>query len=210
MNNILMAVLLFCFLMLSSLAGQGKWVIDKSHSTIGFSVEHVVLSGDADSAGYVLGVTEGRFSDFELKFKPGDADFSNSSITVKNVAGSIDTGHNLRDGHLRARSFFHTDKYPYIHFKSTSFIRTTPKSYRITGTITIRGVSKPLVLTATFNGDPEKLGTAMYASFTVEGTLRRGDFDLDWDLSINPGGFRIANDVSLKMQLNLRKLTAKP
>ena len=150
----------------ASLFAQTKWTVDKAHSKIGFSVRHMMLS-DVD----------GNFKKFDASVTSSKEDFSDAVFEITIDAASINTDNDNRDKDLRSGSYFDVDKYPQITFKSTGISKVEDKKYKLTGNITIHGVTKPITFDLTLNGTGKSMMTKKpVAGFKVSGTLSRTDF----------------------------------
>lgn len=170
-----------------------EWKLDASHTKVGFSVPHMMVS-----------TVEGQFKKATATVLLDEADLTKSQITVAIPVESIDTSDAKRDEHLRSPEFFDAKKFPTITFKSTK-VAKAGKAYKITGDLTIRGVTKPVTLDATLSG-PVKTpwGNSMRAS-TITGTVKRSDFGLTWNKTLDAGGVVIGEDVKLDIQAEVTK-----
>jgi polyisoprenoid-binding protein YceI len=121
-----------------------SWTLDKSHSGVGFSVTHLMLSE-----------VDGTFKDFEASLTSSKDDLSDAVFEFKAQIASVDTRNERRDNHLKAADFFEAEKYPTLSFKSTSFKKVEGKKWKLTGNLTIKGVTKPVTLDVTLNGPIE-------------------------------------------------------
>lgn len=187
---------------------QTQWSLDKSHSTVGFEVEHIIVVQkviDTPEDYYTMGRTDGKFMKFDLKFTPGNEDFSNSKVEATIAVNSVDTDNPARDGHLVSEDFFDAAKYPNIQFVSKSFTKTGDKTYTLAGDITIKGVTQPITFDVVCTSEFAKMSESQYFSFTATGLLDRYDFGLKWTELIEQGGFRVSSNVQLKIQANLIK-----
>lgn len=149
-------------------AQTGEWTNDKYHTRIGFEVKHNGIS-----------FVSGHFNDFDIKVDAAGKDFLAIKVDVTVQTKSIDTGIEARDNHLRTADFFETDKYPTMTFRSTKFTKTGKNSGKIHGILTLRGISKPVVLTGNVIGkkiDPKTQKTI--AGFRLRGSVKRSDFGL--------------------------------
>ena len=164
----------------------GSYAIDASHSRIGFVARHAMVTK-----------VRGSFNEFEGSGYFDADQPANSHLELVIKAESIDTRNADRDGHLRGNDFFAMDEYPKITFRSTSVEQTGHAEYRVTGDLTIKGITKPVTLRGTFVGsgvDPwgnERIG------IDLEGTVDRADWGLSWNAPIPGGGFLLPNDVRL-------------
>jgi polyisoprenoid-binding protein YceI len=166
--------------------------IDKNHSNIGFAVP--IMGG--------LSEVHGKFADFETDFRYDLDDISKSSITVSIKAGSIDTGIDQRDAHLRTADFFDSEKYPDIVFKSSKVQKTGPTNLLV-GDLTMHGVTKTVAIPFKITGlveDKEK-GTFV-TGFRGELTLNRRDFGINYSHQ-SVAGF-IGDDVNITLALLTR------
>lgn len=169
--------------------GVRTYQIDKAHSEATFQVRHL------------LSKVRGRFSDLE-----GTIDFNEdrpegSSVRFRIDAKSIDTNQPDRDAHLRSDDFFAVDKYPALTFESTKIVRRGDALFDVTGNLTIRGVTKEIVLPVSYLGrarDPwgnEKL------AFETGITLNRKDYGLMWNAALETGGFLVGDEVKVDVSI---------
>lgn len=181
-----------------SAKAQTNWNVDASHSKLGFSVTHMMVSE-----------TEGKFKIYEGKVssvKP-DADFTDAKIDFSVDAASINTDDERRDGHLKSPDFFDVAKYPKITFKSTSMKAGKLKgSYVLTGDLTMHGVTKTVTLNAIGASKIVKdpYGNERYA-FKVTGTINRKDFGLAWNAALEAGGVAVSEEVKLDITVEITK-----
>ena len=148
----------------------GTWDIDASHSTVGFSVRHMMVSK-----------VRGRFSKFEGTIRTGD-NFVDSSVEASIDMGSIDTNNEQRDGHIRSADFFDAEKYPYITFKLTGIEPVDDENFRVKGELTVKEITKPITLDATVEGRmPDPFGARERVGISARGQLNRMEFGLNWD-----------------------------
>jgi polyisoprenoid-binding protein YceI len=169
---------------------------DKSHTTVGFQVRHIVT---------MLG---GKFQDFSGTIQVDRAKPESSSVEFTIQAASISTNDPKRDEHLKSPDFFDVAKYPTITFKSTAVKPAGKDAYQVTGDLTMHGVTKAITLPVTFLGegkDPwgnEKMG------FEVSATLNRKDFGINWNKTLDQGGVLVGDEV--KVQVSVEANKAKP
>jgi polyisoprenoid-binding protein YceI len=148
-----------------------KYEIDQAHTHLGFTAKHLGVS-----------TVRGRFNKFDGEFAGSDEDFTRARGEVRIDVASLESKSDQRDTHLRSADFFDVEKYPYITFKVTKIEAIDTESFRVTGDLTVKDVTKPIVLDATLEGrmaDPfggkERLG------ISARGQLNRMDFGLNWD-----------------------------
>jgi polyisoprenoid-binding protein YceI len=159
------------------------WNMDKAHSQINFGITH-------------LGINEvgGSFGSATAKLTSAKDDFSDAAIEFSADINTINTGNEQRNTHLKSPDFFDAAKFGTLTFKSTSFKKVSDKTYQLVGDLTLHGVTKPVTLTATFNGtiaDPMSKKTR--AGFKVTGTIKRTDFGI----GTNFPAAMLSDDVSL-------------
>ena len=187
------AVALAAVLAASPAMGAETFVIDKGHSEVGFQIRHMMTK------------VRGRFTDFEGKIEADRAKPQASSVELTIQAASIDTANADRDNDLRGADFFDVEKHPTITFKST---RMTPKgkdAYDVTGTLTMRGVSKEITLPVAFLGFMKNMRGQETAGFETSVTLNRKDFGIVWNRALDAGGVLLGDEVYVSINLETRK-----
>lgn len=174
------------------------WNIDPVHSAIHFSIRHMVVSK-----------TRGRFTKWsgQISFDPDNP--AASSVQVAIDPASIDTADAQRDGHLRSPDFFDVEKYPQASFRSTTVEETSTDTYRITGDLTIHGVTKPVVLNAVFEGSAKDPWGGERAGFAGSATIDRRDFGLAWNKVLEAGGVLVGDKVELTVEIEAVKQAAQ-
>jgi polyisoprenoid-binding protein YceI len=170
------------------------WAIDPKHSTVEFSVRHMMVS-----------TVRGRFGAVRGTLVLDEADITRSSVTAEIDVASITTGDEQRDGHVRSPDFFDVAAYPTITFVGTGIQRVDDERLRITGDLTIRGVTRPVTLAATYNGrGPSPFGFEV-SGFSAEGSISRGDFGLNWNVALEAGGVLVSDTVRLHLEVEAIK-----
>ncbi len=160
--NVLVALL---FVATGVFAQATTYKVDKAHSSIGFSIPHMLISE-----------VDGQFKSFEATINASKEDFSDATVEVTADATSIYTNNDGRDKHLRSADFFDVEKYPTLTFKSTSFTKTGDKTYTVTGDLTMHGVTKPVTLEATLTGTAAGRDGKKIVGFKATGKLNRIDY----------------------------------
>jgi len=186
-------------LMMSAALAQTTWKVDASHSKLGFSVTHMMVSE-----------TEGKFKVFDgTASSKTEMDFTGATIDFTADAASINTEDEKRDGHLKSPDFFDVAKYPQITFKSTS-MKPNGKgktSYNLEGDLTMHGVTKHVSLLAIGASKTVKDPYGNIKNgFKVTGTLNRKDFGLSWNAALEAGGVAVSEEVKLDMNIELNKV----
>ena len=176
-----------------SLQAQTRWVFDKAHTSVGFSVSHMVISE-----------TTGTFKDFSGTVTSSNDDFTGSTIEFTADIASINTDNERRDGHLKSPDFFDAEKFPKMTFKSTSFEKVEGNKYKLVGDLTIKDVTKSVELEVKYGGSINtQRGTK--AGFKATGTIDRFDFNLKWDRTMDSGGLVVGKEVDLVINVELNQ-----
>jgi polyisoprenoid-binding protein YceI len=147
-----------------------KYEIDQGHTHIGFTAKHLGVS-----------TVRGRFNKFEGQFE-GPDDYTEARGEVKVEVASLESRSDQRDTHLRSGDFFDVGKYPYITFKLTSVEPVDEANFRVTGDLTVKDITKPIVLEATIEGRmPDPFGGKERVGISARGQMNRMDWGLNWD-----------------------------
>jgi polyisoprenoid-binding protein YceI len=174
------------------------WKIDPSHSAIGFSVRHMVVSK-----------TRGRFTKWsgQIVFDPDNP--SASSVEVSIDPASIDTADAQRDAHLRSPDFFDVDKFAAAAFRSTKVQDLGNDRYQITGDLMMHGVTKAVVLETTYEGSGKDPWGGERAGFLASTSIDRRDFGLEWNKALDTGGLLVGEKVELTLEIEAVKQAAQ-
>lgn len=172
-----------------------KWKIDELHSNIQFKVKHLVIS-----------TVTGSFGKFSAEAETNGDDFSSAKIHFTAEMNSISTGNEQRDGHLKSGDFFDAGNYPTLDFVSDKIAENGDGGYSLTGKLTMRGVTKPVVLQAEFGGTMKDLYGNIKAGFEISGVIKRSDFGLNWNALTEAGGMVVSDDVKIAADVQMLKL----
>lgn len=167
-----------------------KWVVDPTHTNVEFSVKHMMIATVRGRFGKVEGVIEGD---------PGDLTSARFEATIDTQ--SIDTRQEDRDNHLRSADFFDVANHPNITFKSTKVEKVGDNEYKVTGDLTIRGVTRPVTLDTTFEGRGKDPWGGERIALSATGKINRKDFGLTWNAALETGGVLVSDEV--KIELNV-------
>lgn len=152
---------------LSAFTINGSWNNDPAHSQLGFTVTHLGIN---DVSGF--------FTDFTVSVQSSKPDFSDAVFTLTGKTASVDTRVEARDNHLKSADFFDAEKYPEFTFKSTS-VKKAGKSYKVTGDLTMHGVTKPITMNLVYKGKTiNAMNKKETTAFQLSGTLKRSDFEI--------------------------------
>ena len=168
----------------------GTWTVDPIHSSVGFEVKHMMIS-----------IVRGHFKQYEGKLAAAE-DYHDSRVWGSARVASIDTNNADRDEHLRGPDFFDAEHWPSITFESTAIEHVEGGSYRVSGDLTIKGVTREIEVKANVEGaavDPwgkDRVGVA------IRGSIDRTDFGLTWQQALAGGGLLVGDQVALRIDIS--------
>jgi polyisoprenoid-binding protein YceI len=166
----------------------GTWKADPVHSEIAFSVRHLVISK-----------TRGRFTSYDVTLVTGE-DLLGSSVIATIDLASIDTGHEMRDNHLRSADYLEIDTYPTMSYRSTG-IRPAGDGLTIDGELTLHGVTRQVPLAVEVSGfGPDPWG-GQRAGFSATAEINRSDFGIDISTPMEAGGVVVGDKVSISLEI---------
>ena len=165
MRKLFFAVILL--LQISAFAQTTTWKNDKMHSKLKFTVTHLLVS-DVD----------GLFKNFDVTITTNKPDFSDAIFELSADAASINTEVDMRDNDLKSANFFDVTTYPKITFKSTSIKPDGQNKYKLTGNLTMHGVTKPVTMDLWYRGTTQNSMGKKAAGFKLTGNLKRSDFQI--------------------------------
>lgn len=171
-----------------------NWKIDGSHSKIRFTTKYLLISD-----------TDGEFKKFDGTVTSSKPDFSDLQATVTVDVNSITTDNEMRDGHLKSDDFFNAAKFPSIVFKSTGIKSVGDKKYMLTGTLTVRDVTKTVTLPLVYGGTVKDPYGNTKAGFKATGTINRQEYGLKWSNKAATGEAVVSDDVDFTIDMILIK-----
>jgi len=176
----------------------GTWNIDPSHSAVAFSVRHMVVSK-----------TRGRFTKWsgQLRFDEEDPEISSVEVTID--PASIDTADAQRDAHLRSADFLEVEKFPTASFRSTNVEEVDSGRYRVTGDLSVHGVTKSVTLDVTYEGSGKDPWGGERAGFSGSTSIDRKDFGLRWNQALETGGVLVGDKVEITLEIEAVKQAAQ-
>jgi polyisoprenoid-binding protein YceI len=173
----------------------GTWDIDASHSTVGFSVRHMMVSK-----------VRGYFTKFSGEIVTAE-DPARSSVTATIDMDSIDTRQEQRDAHIRSADFFDVGNHTVMTFRSTE-VRTDGADWTVVGDLTIKGIARPVELALEVNGfGPDAYGGTR-AGFSARTEISRKQFGVDIDMPMDGGGVVVGDKISIELEIEAVLRTA--
>lgn len=178
----------------SGLCFASPFALDLSHSEVGFSVKHLMISN-----------VKGKFGIFDAKI-----DFDTKTKTFKSLsavieADSINTDNEKRDGHLKNADFFNVEKFDEIKFDMTSYDKKSDDEGVMKGNLTMHGVTKPITLDVEIGGVGKGFKGETRIGFTLEGKIDRKDFGLKWNKTLETGGVVVGDKVKLNIEVEAKE-----
>lgn len=165
----------------------GTWVIDTVHSTVGFSVRHLVVSK-----------VRGTFNEFSGAITVA-AD-GTASVAAEIQVTSIDTNNTDRDAHIKSADFFDAEQFPTATFTSTA-VRAKGENYVVEGDFTLHGVTRTVELALEFNGVHPGAGNGPVAGFEATTVINRKDFDITIDIPLEGGGAVVGDKIAITLEI---------
>ncbi len=183
---------LFALVLLAGAASaQTTWNIDQPHSSVGFTVTHMVVSEVA-----------GNFKDFTGKVVSKNADFDGADVEFSAKATSINTDNEKRDGHLKSPDFFEADKFPDITFKGT--LSKAGGKYQLKGKFSMKGVTKDVSFDVTYGGTIDT-GRGVKAGFKLSGKINRQDYGVKFASKLQDGSAVVSDEVEVNCKIEVNK-----
>ncbi|MEV5429371.1 YceI family protein [Streptomyces sp. NPDC052701] len=169
----------------------GDYTIDPAHTTIGFTARHAMVTN-----------VKGKFLDFTGSLHLDGTDPSRSTAVLDVVMDSIDTGNADRDGHLRSADFFRTDAFPTMTFRSTGVEALGGDEYRLTGDLSLLGVTRPITIDLEFNGAAKDPFGNERVGFEGRAAILRSEWGLTWNAALETGGFLVSDKIKLNFDVS--------
>ncbi len=193
-------LILSAALTLSSLSFATTWEIDTAHAAANFSVKHLTIS-----------TVNGTLGDVTGKVEVDDKDVTKSKIEASVDVKGINTKQSKRDDHLRSPDFFDVEKFPAVIFKSTKIEKGEGSKLKITGDLTMHGVTKPVVLDGELTAEvANPFSAAKTRGFSGSTTINRKDFGLTWNKALESAGLLVGEEVKVSIEAEVVKKEAAP
>src|SRR5690554_4316366 len=167
-----------------------KFSIDQTHSEIGFKVKHMMFTN-----------VSGKIDVYSATIEADNDTLENATITFEGDASSISTANTDRDNHLKSGDFFDVENHSKITFTSTSF----DPNRKLEGNLTIKGISKPIVLDVDFGGTGKDPWGNTKLGMNLTGKINRKDWELNWNSALETGGVLVSDEVRFNIELQFLK-----
>ena len=171
-----------------------KWVLDPAHSEIQFKVRHLMVS-----------YATGQFTKFSATVESIGDDFKTARVNFTADVNSISTNNEQRDAHLKNNDFFDVENYPELKFDSDKLEKISDEEYKVYGTLTIRGISKKVILDAEFGGVTTDPWGNTRTGFSITGKINRKDFGISFGMVSETGGVLLGDDVKISANVEFVK-----
>lgn len=168
---------------------MANWIIDNTHSEVGFSVKHLMIS-----------TVKGNFADYNAVIRTEGEGFANMKVDFEAAVDSINTHNEQRDGHLKSADFFDALNHPKITFKADGL---NVEKGKLSGILTIRGTSRPVEFDVEFAGTAVDPYGNFKAGFTITGKINRKEFGLSWSAVTEAGGVVVSDEVKIHADVQL-------
>lgn len=173
-----------------------EWTFDPSHSTVGFTVRHLMVTK-----------VHGQFQKWNGQLLIDDTDITKSTVNVAIETSSVDTKEEKRDAHLRSPDFFNSEKYPTMTFKSTR-VEKKGNDLVVTGELTLNGHTKTIALDVELTDTVKDPWGGTRRGFEAKGAISRKDFDISFNAALEAGGVVVGDEVKINLDIQAIKAVA--
>ncbi|HET6626553.1 MAG TPA: YceI family protein [Nocardioidaceae bacterium] len=177
----------------------GDYVLDATHTRIGFSARHAMVT-----------TVRGQFNDFEGSAHIDTANPVASSAEIRIQAASIDTSNADRDGHLRSGDFLDSEAYPELVFNASAVSRKDADTFTVNGDLTIKDVTRPVSIDFDVTGSARDPFGNLRVGFEGSTTINRKDWDLTWNAALETGGVLVSDKIKLEFDVSAIAVAAQP
>lgn len=173
---------------------NSKWKVDPTHSSLDFSVKHMMVSK-----------TKGTFHEFEASVEADPNDLTTANIEFNVDLSSVDTRNKDRDNHLLSADFFDVEQFPKMAFQSTDIVKKDEGEYDVKGNLTLHGTTQPETFVVSFEGQGKDPWGNEVAGFSGEGKIKRSDYGLTYNAALETGGVLVGDEVRISIQIEASK-----
>lgn len=171
-----------------------KWIVDASHSSVEFSVKHLMIAK-----------VKGSFHKFDAEIEADLNDLTSAKVVVNIDLASVDTRNEDRDNHLRSADFFDVENTPSLTFVVSTITKTADDEYDVVGDVTLHGVTKQETFKLTYEGSSTDPWGNQKAGFSATGVIKRSDYGLTYNAALETGGVLIGDEVKVSIELEAQK-----
>jgi polyisoprenoid-binding protein YceI len=168
------------------------WTLDTAHANVEFSIKHMMIT-----------TIRGRFEELALEVDFDDQAPERSSVVARIPTASITTNEARRDGHLKSPDFLDVEKYPEMVFRSTSIAKFSDHDFQITGDLTIRDQTHPVVLNTELLGTMPGLQGGLLTAVSADTKINRKDWGLSWNVALESGGWLVGDEIKIHIEFEL-------
>lgn len=168
--------------------------LDPTHSEVTFKVKHMMITN-----------VTGIFENFDVAMQSSTQDFTDATISFEASVDSINTKNEQRDSHLKSDDFFSAATFPKISFTSTEMKKLSEDTYQLTGTISIKDVTRPITFAVEYGGTMTDPYGNIKSGFTLNGKLSRKEFGLNWNAFTEAGGVVVGDEIKLMADIQMVK-----
>ncbi|MBM7699988.1 YceI family protein [Kurthia huakuii] len=169
---------------------MAKYVVDTAHSSVGFQAKHMMISK-----------VKGHFDSFSAELDINPEDLTGGNIQFEVELASINSNNEDRDNHLRSADFFDVENHPTMTFVATDIKKVDDDEYKLTGDLSIRGVTKPVTFQAEYNGKGTNPWGVEVVAFEADGKINRKDFGLNWNSALETGGVLVSDEIKIHIEI---------
>jgi polyisoprenoid-binding protein YceI len=189
----ILSVVVLASALVAQVAFATEFTVDPAHSSIGFSIRHLVSH------------VKGEFKEFEGKINMDEKKPEASKVEFTVKSDSINTNNEKRDNHLKSEDFFDAKKFPTLSFVSKKVASAGKNKMKVTGDLTIHGVTKPATFNVEYNGQMKDPWGNMRAGYSATSKINRKDFGLTWNKALEAGGMMVGDDVEIALNVEAVK-----
>lgn len=171
------------------------WTLDKQHIDLGFSAKHMMVA-----------TVKGRFADVEAEIEIDEQAPEASRVQAVVAVASLSTGNAERDAHLKGPDFLDAERFPHLTFASSAVRRTGADTFQLTGALTIREVTRTIVLSGEFTGPVSSPWGDRRAGFSLSGEIDREEFGLTWNVALETGGVLVSRKIKLHVEAEVAQV----
>ena len=176
-----------------------EWTLDTAHANVEFSIKHMMIT-----------TIRGQFQELAVDVNFDEQAPDRSSVVARIKTASITTNQERRDGHLRSPDFLDTEKYPEMLFRSTAIAKVSDRDYRISGDLTIKDQTHPVVLDAQLLGTVTGMQGGLLTGISADTKISRKDWDLSWNVALESGGWLLGDEITIHIEFELMAAAPEP